>query len=206
MKYFDNIESIWQYVLWCPLCKSFDRDVSLSVGPDDDYSFIKYNKDGYNLVITSSIKPIKSRYRYDVTYYINCLLNTYEFNVYNLDNPDYTSLLGDSSIFSSFFFYLQSSCESCFNTGVYTADIELENGMVFNIMLEREDVYLFSGKKKYRVSYYYDEGRVKIARCWYSNGELKFSKKRFVKDLPFDLDFSNIDKALNRISTLLTFS
>jgi len=209
MKKFDNVEDLWQYMSRCPLCQSPNRSVEVSVGPDEEYSLIKFDKDGYNFVITSSLRSRVFKCRYDVVYHIDCLNNTYEFKAYYPDSEekvDLPVLVKGNSAFNIFFFYLQSSCKDCSNTGVYSSDIELINGIVSNIMLEREDIYLLSEERKYRICYLHDEEKVKIAKCWYEKDTLQYSKKRFIQSLPFDLDFSDINKVLNKIGTLLTFS
>ncbi len=79
MKTFNNVQELWDYCSFCPICTRNCREVIVSVGPDGVFILISSQKKDNNLYLQCTYK--NKRNIYNVDYNINCLDNTFQVEV-----------------------------------------------------------------------------------------------------------------------------
>ena len=102
MKIFDTFQKLWNYCLYCPICKNYNRNINVSVGPDDNFELMGCCKVGSEVRILC--KYYHQGWRGSsclITFIINTTNNTYE--VKTSGTPPATDVAKDSY----FFCYLQ---------------------------------------------------------------------------------------------------
>lgn len=195
MKLFNNLQSLWSYCLYCPICKDMSRDIDVVVGPDDTFTINNFTKQ--DNILTMNIIIRQSCYRHHYTFIIDAVTNDVNISKRSESSPS----------IKDFYFYLHSACHNCHS---YTngADIEIDfhNKKLKEVCLEQEAVCLEKFKDKYFLSFDYDNNQMYISRLINDDsGALIQDHKEF--KLPIlNLDFSSEKKVVNKIKTLLIFS
>jgi hypothetical protein len=204
MKKYNNIQELWSYCLFCPICQDITRDMQISVGPDDTFSLSSFEKN--NNILTLNCLFFVKKQKYHIKYDINCIDNTFNSDI---SDPTPSDKYVTKASLPYFFFYIRSNCRVCDASHTNGTDLELDlsSKIIFNIGVETDGIYLLKEKNKYHISFEYDRNKMIISRCYEdkNTGEILDDNKPF--NFPIiDFDFSNIEKVINRIKTILTFS
>jgi hypothetical protein len=207
-KSFDTVQKLWSYCLWCPVCLDTCRKVHVLDGPDNTFEVTDFSKENEILTVRSLHKTGKFKARPQnlgvkveklkyITHTINCVNNTFTVEA---DDPELLKMY--------WFFFIQSDCEKCNSSYANGTDMELNtaNNTIFNIGAEREGIYLLSKKEKYHVTMAYDSNAMLVSKCFEDkDGSIIDDSK--VCQLPIvNIDFSKLNKAINKIKTMLVFS
>jgi hypothetical protein len=202
MKIFDTFQKLWNYCLYCPICKNYNRNINVSLGPDDNFELMGCCKVGSEVRILC--KYYHQGWRGSsclITFIINTTNNTYE--VKTSGTPPATDVAKDSY----FFCYLHAKCQGCNYSYLNTADIEFNhiNKTISNIKMDQEGVYLVSEKDKFHISLSHERNIMMVSR-FEEMGEATIDDPNII-ELPLaNLDFSDANKTINRIKTFILFS
>lgn len=202
MKILNTVQELWDYCLFCPVCQEDCRKMTVSVGPDDTFEVITFEKSESTLTLNCLMKK-----RRVCKYIINCADNTFRV-FYSNQNQE---VLTEKSNAVYFYFYLSSNCQQCHKSYTNSNDLELDvqNYLVCNVGIEREGIQLITQSNGFHITKfnYFDSSKneMLISRCLKQDGELMVEDK-FIRLPSVDLDFSNPEKVVNKILTLLTFS
>jgi hypothetical protein len=201
MKSFDNLQEVWDYCTFCPLCQKDGRNISVSVGPDRFWSFVSFEKVD-NILLTVCTYKYKQN-RYFVNYNFNCIDNTFLLKYDSADEIFQANLL-EKAKEAYFYFYIDGVCPNCECSAAATTDLELDlqAGIITNIQLEREKFLLSEEKDKFHVTSAHSSNILRVS---------KYDADSFEEDeeveLPlFDLDLTNQAKLVNKLKTLILFS
>lgn len=202
MKIFNTIQELWDYCLFCPICKTDCRQAEVKVGPSAVFSLSFASKEVDSLQLWCSYE--NQRHKYNVQYDINCLDNSFKIEVTErqpTDPPLWPSKADIKNIKPYFYFYVQGDCRQCHASSAHGADLELSilDRTVSNIKLDRESIYLASG---YHVSMLHDSNSMLVSKSSSdSENDHQTIKLPLVK-----LDLTDQDKVMNKIKTLILFS
>ena len=221
MKQFNTVQELWSYCLYCPICKDTCREIDISVSPDRYFKLISFKKQDNFLHIFCTSRQ-KKRDVYKINYHINCQNNKFAVDVFEIIETDPQEMNADTSLDEEekfrlrerasrayFYFYINSSCRKCGYT--YTNSVDLETNAaektVFNIGVEREGIFVLLPNDKYHLTMSYDNGTTLINKCELDpyNNELRDVGKTFECPV-INFDFSNLEKVVNKIKTIITFS
>lgn len=199
----NTIQDLWTKCLYCPLCQKSCRSIEVSVGPDKsfrDTTALKYD-DTLHIKTYFKLKQLRYRMQYD----INCLTNKFEISI--TDESD-AEMDADKSIEeericrkidrSDAYFWLDGNCAKC-TSHICSDDIYLnmKYKKLEDISIERETIEIFD---KYRIIMYPSRNEMDIARLEPALIYPKYSTHSLM-----ELDFSNPQKAIERIETIITF-
>jgi hypothetical protein len=204
MKNFNTINQLWDNLLICPFCNK-ERKVELSIGPDGVFNLITWDKSKNIITIVFSIS-IES-VLYTSTWKIDCNSNKFGINTKSMGSELTSSL--PSSEYSNLYFYLYSECNNCNNSFSNTSDLSISSKeylKIDNIGIEREGWFI---KKPEHQQYYALVADYQYDKMYFNNVEMFkgiIKKKSKEISLPLlELDFSNHEKLLNKIGTMLLF-
>ena|ERR1700678_3763269 len=197
MKTFNNIQELWDYCLFCPICRENCRDIKVSVGPDMVFIMNSHEKTETMLNFCCNYKS--ESYTYTVDYKINCIDNTFIMTV-PVAKPNNETYLKASEEY--FYFYIQGICKNCNSTAAYGNDLELNvlTKKVTNIKLDLEAFSFYTGTYSNMFSLEIDhiENVIWVA-CLPGDG--KYTQ------LPlFELDFIDQNRTVEKIKTYILFS
>ena len=209
MRIFNTVQELWSYCTFCPQCKEHSRTITMQVGPDDRFILDKitpYEKIGSELKILASFQMQRGSMDFvkgqcAATYIVNCDNNSFQLNI------DESNPLSPKAKAAYFYFYLHSKCGIC-DSNVNTTDVEfdLSNNATFNFQVDRESYYLRSELGAYHATVSHDQNMVMVSRLEFPDEETVVDEER-VLELPFfNLDVSDVSKAVNKIKTLILFS
>jgi hypothetical protein len=202
MKPFDNLQEVWDYCTFCPLCQKDKREISVSVGPDRFWSFVSFEKveNILKIICTYSYK----QNRYFVNYSFNCIDNTFLLE-YSSANSSFQGGLLEKAKEAYFFFYVDGVCPNCECSAAATTDLELDlqDGIVTNLQLEREKFFLLQEQDKFHVTLAHSSNIMRVSKYFDSSYEEEDDEI----ELPlFNLDLTNQSKLVNKLKTLILFS
>jgi len=192
MKTFTNLNKMWEYYLFCPLCHG-ERHIDISVGPDYvGLSNFKKNKD----FLTLKLKFLNK----DINLQINCDKNTFLFT-----SNDNIKLSEEEINNLDLFFYINGSCNNinCGDTYLSSMDIEYIDNCMGLLATERETYILTKCKNKYHLSYNYIENNIEVSLLSLEDGKFMPRKPSIIPLINFD--FSNQDYVSKKISNILLF-
>lgn len=200
----NTIQDLWTKCLYCPLCQETCRSIEVSAGPDRsfrDTSALKYDN---TLHIKTYFKLKQLRYR--MQYDINCLTNKFEMSI--ADESD-VEMDADKSIEeericrkvdrSDAYFWLDGNCPKC-SSHICSDDIylKMKYKKLEDISIESETVKVLD---QYEVIMHPSRNEMEIGKL----DKMSIFIKRFTYPLA-ELDFSNPQKAIERIETIITFN
>ncbi len=207
MKTFNNVQELWDYCSFCPICTRNCREVIVSVGPDGVFILISSQKKDNNLYLQCTYK--NKRNIYNVDYNINCLDNTFQVEVPKVQELAPGEVANTKRVKQAyFFFFVEGLCYECNCTSAHGLDLELDivDKKISNIGLERESFYLLEGKDKFHVTPIHDRNVMLVSRH-IDTEEIGFSGDDKTIELPLvKLDLTDQEKATNKIKTLILFS
>lgn len=211
MKIFANIEELWNYCLFCPVCQKDCREMIVSVGPDILFRLNSFQKE--NSILELSCRYIDTNYYFDFNFKINCLENSFDIDAKDL--ATFPMQIADNSYerFKNtyFFFIIQSTCRKCKHTSAYSSDIEFDfsNKKISKIEFERESFYLLKEPEKYYISINYDESATFVSKCFVekeNNYNVITLSGKNIKLPLIKLDLVNQASCVQKIKTLVLFS
>jgi len=206
MKIFASLQELWNYCLICPICQKSCRTILLSVGPDYCFKLNSFVKLEDKLILNCCFHNLSNMYC-DIIYNINCLDNSFNITF----SKDYVSSYLDEKYevvidkkvvikHPYFYFYFNVNCEKCSNTHLFSDDIELNKDYLYNLAIDREGMYCSNEHDNYYVSYNYIDNNMFVFEKIYK--PYTNTKPIAIKSI-ISIDFSNIDKAIKKIKTLL---
>lgn len=219
MKIFNNIQELWEYSLYCPICESSHRTITVSLGPDQIFTQDPYLnppsiENGINYLIIDFSITIRNQFNsfttMDAQLKINCEDNSFEIKEEKSQTDTITPIILKklSKLEMSGFFYMQSYCDKCSKSSSYSEDLEMDfvEKKIKNIKLERELVeFYIDSSEIYSVEQRHDSTTTWVTKyCLLDDGRLR--RKSEFKSKLLDIDFSDLKKAFNRVKTILVFS
>lgn len=204
MKLFNTLQELWDHCAFCPICLRKCREVLISVGPDDEFTLLSTKKSNEALHIKCSFKNKTDLY--SIIYQINCLDNSYTVDIKYLCPRDSTAEMPTQAPEISepyFFFFIESFCNECICANSHSIDLEFNtlDRKIYNLKLDREDFSLKSEKDSMLITLSYGKNMLVVNMADRNNTPLPFIKLPMI-----NLDFSDQDKAIDRIKTLILFS
>lgn len=200
MKKFSSIHELWNRCSFCPICNEHCRKIVISVGPDQVLQLIstEYSDQFLQLHCVYSYKLTRQKISFD----INCQDNSFSVSFNEGYEGAVPVLTSDNVLASSspyFYFYIQSHCPVCKGASAFSLDAELNflERRVHNIGLECETTVYDFNHNQYYVEMKYDEQTMEISIN---------SSRKYIKLPLANLDFSDLEKATNKIKTLILFS
>jgi hypothetical protein len=177
----------------------------VSLFPDKVFELIRFEKVNQTLELYGTLKVLQETS--DFKYIIDCVNNTFEFEV---SNTQYSLESVNRANRSDAAFYFQSDCDKCDATYANANDLEFDfsTKTINNVGIEREGVWLYKNNPYYHLQFSYFDNEMLIYK--------HIAKKEFSSDdedmgnaihLPIvDFDFTNQEKVIKRIQTLLVFN
>jgi hypothetical protein len=200
-----NVQDLWAYCMYCPVCQDMCREVMVDIllRGDLNYMFDVEKKDQFLTLKWPSkrkdrlLEPKRaSKHGAPITYVIDCMKNTFEIDSENpaaLNNPT---------------FYLQGTCYGCNDSVAYGADMEMdvETGTIPDIGLEAESIELADDNHDYSITidYHRDEMLISVYDPKYDGDSDQTPKQTALPIIK--LDYSDKQKVIQKLSTLLLFS
>jgi len=205
MKSFNSVQELWEYCQFCPLCQDSCRIMRVKVDPDDAYKLISFEKtdDQLKLHCVFSYKRELSKVVFEIDTHTNSLKTT-------VSDPVITIQTGGQFRAKKAFvvFQLFGDCDRCACTHATSAEMELglTNKEVGPPKVDREGVYLLENNDKFHITLIYDRNVMLVSRCFLDEDDIAVDDNK-VLELPLvKLDFSNQEKVINKINTLILFS
>ncbi len=218
---FNSLQELWSYCLFCPICRRICRDIEISVAPDNTFTLVSFKKEDHWLKLHCTYRQQRV-VKYKVDYSINCLTNKYLVEVSEMIDASNTSdMTADKNLEeeelhrkrfqiakSYFYFYIFGNCEECNVSWTNSTDIEFNNKelIVYNVCVDRDSIYIMQPKDKYHLTICYDENKTIISRCIVDNNFNLVDDYKTFECSVINFDFSNPQKVVNKIKTLITFS
>lgn len=207
MKIFSNIQELWAYCSFCPVCQSDKREVYVTVGPDAVFSLNSFSKQDSLLELQCAYK--KKQNIYSVQYKIDCNTNLFDVAVTNIQIVITDSRIPLKKITEAYFyFYIQASCPQCECSSAHSVDLELDivDKKISNLELERETFLLLNETDKFNITIIHDRNVMLISRlCGADDFHYREDEKSI--ELPLvKLDLLNQARAVSKIKTLILFS
>jgi hypothetical protein len=207
---FNTLQDLWNYCVYCPVCRQNDRTMHVSVGPDTvvDLYYWLYEKG----TLLMQCHYHHNTMIYSVEYLIDCLGNTFDVKVSDakLANGFNAAVREYKKVERAyFFFYIQSSCENCQSASCYGTDIEMDmlGRKITNIGVERETLAISNDQDSFLLSILYDSQTMLVSRLSQNPCENIAMANDKVIQLPLaNMDLSNTDKVISKIKTLILFS
>lgn len=204
MKIFNTLKELWDHCFFCPICQKDGREMTVSVGPDEVFTLISYQKSSTNLDMECRFQYRKKLYL--VNYKINCLDNSFIVDI----KEDYqdNSSNNEGASRSYFYFYIQSHCPDCNQSSVFGEDIELSflDKKIYNLSLQEEEFYLPKNNPTILIDLDHMLDVTNIYKCSNSDGKFYIDFNSEVQLPLLNLDFSNQEKVFDKIKTLILFS
>ncbi len=222
MKQFNSLQELWSYCLFCPICRDTCRDISISVGPDSQFKFISYKKRDQFLYLFCTFQQRKLP-KYKVDFVFDTIKN-----VYKVETTDIIEVSTDGDMNADknleeeerhrlrhrvtnlyFYFYIHSDCKKCGIAHTNSADVELvaSKRIIESFQIERDSVYILEPNDKYHLTISYDTGKALISKCSIDDITYEIIDDEKTFECPIvNFDFSNPQKVINKIKTLITFS
>lgn len=221
MKNFETLQELWNYCSFCPVCQGHCRKISISVGPDNIFKFVTYNKEDNLLKLYCTYRQRKQD-KYKANYIINTLTGKFGVEVVDIIDVPNIEMNADTNLDEEeqyrlrvkvsktfFYFYINGECEACNSTSISSNDIELshDNHLVTNMGIEREGVFIILSKDKYHLTILYDSNKILINKCSIDKQTFEIIDDGKTFECPLvNFDFSDLHKAVNKIKTIITFS
>lgn len=204
-KIFNTLQELWNYSSFCPFCFSNNKKIDISVGPDGVFNLIEFVKLDHHLELKTLAKiNIK---RYYINFNINCLDNSFDVKIFEQSEEDLSLAPTTKATSPYFYFYWTAYCQICSNSHLDSSDMELDflNKKIFTLGIENEIGYFIGQEDKYKVSINYKLETMNICR-FYPHEKENYSLGPTFSCPMSKIDFSNQQKAVARIRTILLFS
>lgn len=186
MKLFDNLEKMWEYCEFCPVCQKNSRKIYVYIGPEDIFEIESYTKDNGVLDLCCFFIDT-TRLKYDLDINIDCITNSFDITWPTGNCDKLNAILKDKFLY----IYVQSFCKGCSDT--YSADIEASflDKKFSNMKLEKEVVLL----KQWLLITNHEDSKMYL---------IKDRKKITLPIINFD--YSDPQKVIDRLKTLIIFT
>jgi hypothetical protein len=206
-KKFDRFSSLWNYCIFCPICKKDCRDVEIkflahptratnnirTLYPSKIKNF-KFTENNSTLKMCISERTSHEVYEYLIN--IDSLTESVLISKKNENNPDKNQLS----------FYVYGFCTNCLSytsSGNIKTDSKRKN--FSNLYLESEGFYLTKSSDKYFLFVDYVIESIQISKIFIDhNKNITVDFKEYETPL-FKIDLENQDNLVKKIKTILTF-
>jgi hypothetical protein len=200
MKKFSTLQDLLKYMQYCKICNESCRKFYVSTGPDDIFTIKNYHIYGRSFIIVGNcyIKNPKI-----ISFTINCQNNTFDFSIKEKDTNYNINFNKANKPY--LYFYIYSKCYKCDSYESNSSDIELDlfRHKLNGIGMEHETLYVLNDDVGFKIEYEYNENIVNISEY---NKNVINKKALFALPDSLALDFSDKDKLLNKLKTMILFS
>lgn len=196
MENFSNLQSLWNYCLNCPICNQLSRHIEVIIGPEDTFKLTHHHKHSNVLTITVKSRDHDSTvHKYEFT--IDCISNSFTVNKKYEYSPD----------INNFYLYLFSNCDNC-DSHVNTSDIDFNftNKQLEQITLDQEGVNLLNSAEKYYIQFDYTKEVMLVSKLLDCNNNILTVDDKYCSLPVIKFDYSDQDKVVSKIKSLLIFS
>lgn len=203
MKSFNSLQELWDYCAFCPVCQESCRKVQPQVGPTN-YEVQSIEKLDNILEIKTSIRFRGTKYSVD--FHIDCMSNTVQSTINSHPDDGDEPPKGADRAFT--YLRLSSDCGKCGCTHSNSSEMEMPliNGVLSPTAVDREGLYLLDQSDKYHITLIYDRKVMLVSKCYLESDSIPVDDNR-VLELPLvQFDFTNMDRVVNKIKTLILFS
>jgi hypothetical protein len=207
MKIFNSFQELWKHAAFCPLCRKECREVKVSVGPEDVFKLISFQKDDTQLTLECAFH-FKKKINH-LKYEIDCLTNSLRFSHVGQSDSDVMASRASKS-FS--YFCLNSRCAICDGSYFHSADIHLAilENKITNVNIDREGVYLTSETDNFHITTYGQDFYQMTVGRWYmdDDGVLvdEIEEGKMINLPEVNFDFIDQAKVIEKIKFLILFS
>jgi hypothetical protein len=205
MKIFNTLQELWDYSRFCPVCQDSSRNVRVELGPSP-HTLINVEKTNNQLTIESICKL--RRQKYAIVFNIDCNTSAVKAAISGgeTSEPDESAAVSVDKPYS--YIKLMGDCPKCQCTHSTSSDIELDllNKTLGPISLDREGIYLLDHKDKFHITIIYDRKAVLVSRCSVEPDDSILDDNKVLELPMINLDFSDQEKVINKIKTLILFS
>jgi len=203
VKSFDNIQGLWDYCLFCPICQKDSRTVNVSAGPDKYWEVADFEKNGNILTLFCTYKAAKQS-RHFIDYKFDCVDNTFQANISKEVPYPLRDEIRERIQEAYIFLDIDGSCEKCdcSTASSQSLELDMESRKVTNIQLEREKFFLLREKDKYHVTLWHSSNNMRVS---------KYDSENFEEGKEIELPLVNLNlidqaKVINKLKTLILFS
>jgi hypothetical protein len=207
MKILNTLKELLDYMDFCPLCQQKTRAIQIAVGPTTVFALNSIDRSNDHLTLVCTIR-IRSN-SYQVKYNIDCLTNSFEME---LSDPTWISAEEEAvnkANSAHFYFYLLGNCGICNNCYLSSSEIEIDllEKKVGPFSVYRESFYLLRNEKdKFHISLQHGEGTMLLSRCFIDEEESLIDDNKVFEYPLINFDFTDYDKVINKIKTIVLFS
>lgn len=205
-KLFENIQELWDYCSFCPVCQGARR-ISVSVGPDEVFSLKNLHKQDETLHLVCIYK--KKQNLYTVEYHIDCNTNLFDVSVTNVEVIVEENQIPIGRVTKAYFYlYIHAKCYECECSSLDSIDLEfgIVDKKITNIQLDREVFRLLNEPDKFNITVIHDKNVMLVSRCHEFDEEDYDEDSKAIRLPLVKLDLINQAKVVNKIKTLILFS
>lgn len=204
MKTFESICKLQEYAKYCPICKSYNRKIYFSIGPDDLFSIVgdikvESNQLAIDCILTTTTGKEQS------SFVIDCINNTFSFKIDGLPiDYDYKTLK-----YIYFYLYINATCKECNSSNIASNDLEFDfqTNKISNIGLEQESFYFMNSPHMMHVTLNHASENLRASRLFYDESTKTVLDDNKIFTCPIvDLDLDNHNRSVSKIRTLMLFS
>lgn len=188
MRNFKNINELWNYCSYCPVCKLFDRNISA-------------------LIISPSLRSI-SFIKDNDKLFMNCeTVDNIHVQINIEIDCENNALLDDKLICETdFYLYLTAHCK-CDMSNVSSNNMYFELGKISNsIGIEQESVYFINEKEGFHLSLFHTSENILFSKLIKNEYfENSFINDAIITTPIFNLDLNDSEKCFNKLKTIMVF-
>lgn len=191
MRNFNNINELWDYCAYCPICKLSTRDLSATI-KSPLLTSISWSKDDDKLVIVCE-EVVNDESKIQINFEIDCINNI-------LLNSD--SLIFDTDTF----LYLTARCK-CDMSNISSTNMFFELGKIVSpIGIEQESVYFLNDKENFHLSLFHTSENILFSKLIKNElFENSFINDAIITAPIFHMDLNDSEKCINKLKTIMVF-
>lgn len=190
MKIFDTLQQLWEELIFCPICLDNSRVPSITA--EDGFFIHSFGIDNFKLKISGNNNFSKYISLAPVHFEID--LKTNISRIINHSNMDKVCL------------HFDAECNKCHSYVRSFITVYFKTETISNIKIYSEDVYLFNDSHKYHITFLYHDNYMLISSLEIDQTGTLIDKNKVLRRAIINLDLSDVDKAINKIQTILVFS
>ena len=202
MKIFNNLQELWEHCLFCPICKTYDRDITITFGPEENYKLLSFTR---NTFLNLRVKYSLDYSRYIVQYIIDCADGSFTTKVSELDEAKAQT---NKTTMPYSYFYIESDCRTCHCTSAMTSNIQLDmkNSKVYNFLLSKEEVVMLDNTNdSYHAILDYSNKTTTVYPCFKRNDDTIVDIVPPANFNLIEVDLMKADKAIKRMKNIIKF-
>lgn len=210
---FKNVKELIAYCKLCPVCNN-ERNFIINVGPDDpgqsSTDVIKLNEfrlEDEFLILDVDVRILSSKYK--ITFKINTIDNTFLTTIPQAVPLSSYEEATTGAKKAGMYFAIYSSCESD-HASAHSLEMNLDlikRRITSDIGMDEEGRALFVGENSmFYLEYFYEKDTITLSKCAVEdqNNPVRWGKEITLPMANFD--FSNKEKLIFKLKTLMLFS